>query len=85
MNSEFFIKLVELKLVILFERLYPGKKPILVADDTLYHHKRVIGSLGSLNKKKLVELMKTHKVQYIDLPLTTSSCIDLSGRARGSS
>ena len=63
MNSEIFMKWVELKLVPLFEGLYPCKKMILVADNAPYHHKRAIGSLGSLRKKKLVELMKKHKVE----------------------
>ena len=65
------MKWVELKLVPLFERLYPAKKMTLVADNAPYHHKRVISSLSSLNKKNLVELMKKHKVEYIDLPLIT--------------
>ena len=30
----------------------------------------MIGSIGSLTKKKLVELMQKYEVEYIDLPLT---------------
>jgi hypothetical protein len=43
---------------------------ILVADNAAYHHKRVIGSLASLSKKNLIEMMAKHDVDYIDLPLT---------------
>ena len=50
---------------------------LLVADNVLYRHKRAIGSLGSLSKKKLVELMKKHKVEHIDLPLPTRCRVDL--------
>ncbi len=42
---------------------------VLVADNAPYHHKREIGSLASLSKKKLVELMMKHSVEYIDLPI----------------
>jgi hypothetical protein len=45
---------------------------ILVADNAAYHHKRVIGSLASLSKKKLIEMMVKYNVEYIDLPLTDS-------------
>ena len=50
---------------------------IPVDDDTLYHHERVVRSRGSLSKKKLIELMKKHKVEYIDLPFTTRGRADL--------
>ena len=50
---------------------------ILVADNAPYHHKRAIGSLGSLNKKKLIGLMKKNKVEYINLPLTDRGRVDL--------
>jgi transposase len=71
MNSEMFMQWVQDKLVPTFEREYPGKKMILVADNAAYHHKRVIGSLASLSKKKLIEMM-VNDVDYIDLPLTES-------------
>jgi hypothetical protein len=35
-------------------------------------HKRTIGSLASLTKKKLIEMMVKHDVEYIDLPITDS-------------
>jgi hypothetical protein len=43
---------------------------ILVANNAPYHHKRMIGSLASLTKKKLIELMIEHNFEYVDLPLT---------------
>jgi ribosomal protein L30E len=46
------------------------KKMVLVADNAPYHHKRVIGSLASVSKKKIVEMMVEHSVKYINLPLT---------------
>ena len=49
-----------------------GKKLVLVADNAAYHHKREIGSIGSLTKKKLIELMEKYEVEHIDLPLTDS-------------
>jgi transposase len=72
MNSEMFMQWVETKLVPTFERQYPGKKMVLVADNAAYHHKRVIGSLASLSKKKLIEMMTKYEVDYLDLPLTES-------------
>jgi hypothetical protein len=60
---------VEDKLVPVFERKYLGKKMVLLADNAPYHHKRVIGSLTSLSKKKIVEMMVEHKVETIDLPI----------------
>ena len=50
---------------------------VLVADNAPYHHKREIGSLGSISKKPLVDLMVTHEVQYIELPITSQSRLDL--------
>jgi transposase len=70
MNSEMFMKWVEEKLIPTFERLFPGKKLILICDNAAYHHKRIIGSLGNLSKKKLLEMMVEYEVEYIDLPLT---------------
>ena len=51
------IKWVRKKLVPCFKRKYPGKQMVLVADNVPYHHKRKIGSLASLSKAKLVDLM----------------------------
>jgi hypothetical protein len=48
MNSEMFMKWVEEKLIPLFERMFPGKKLIVIADNAAYHHKRIIGSLANL-------------------------------------
>eukprot|EP00957_Ditylum_brightwellii_P054660 4141724-Ditylum_brightwellii.AAC.1 len=41
---------------------------ILVMDNAAYHHKRVIGSLNGLSKKKLIEIAKKYEVDYLDLP-----------------
>ena len=77
MNSDMFMKWVEERLVPTFQRKYPGKKMILVADNAPYHHKRDIGSLGSLSKKQMLELMRKHNVEWLDLPLTTDERLDL--------
>jgi transposase len=69
MNSEMFMQWVEDKLVPVFERKYPGKKMVLLADNAPYHHKRVIGSLASLSKKKIADIMVEHEVETIDLPI----------------
>jgi hypothetical protein len=69
MNNNMFMLWVEEKLVPVFEQQYPRKKMVLVADNAPYHHKRVIGSLASVTKKKIVEMMVEHSVKYIDLPL----------------
>jgi transposase len=50
MNSEMFMQWVIEKLIPTFERMYPGEKKILVADNAMYHHKQVIGSVASLSK-----------------------------------
>jgi transposase len=70
MNSEMFMKWVEEKLIPLFEKMFPGKKLILIADNAAYHHKRIIGSLANLSKKRIVEMMVQYDVAYIDIPLT---------------
>ena len=57
MNSDIFTKWVDWRLLPSFNKKYPGKKMILVADNAPYHHKRDIGSLGSKSKKKMVDLM----------------------------
>eukprot|EP00957_Ditylum_brightwellii_P041727 3160014-Ditylum_brightwellii.AAC.1 len=41
---------------------------ILVMDNVAYHHKRVIGSLNGLSKKKLIEMANKYEVDYLDLP-----------------
>jgi len=68
MNSNLFMKWVKERLVKVFERKYPGKKMVLVMDNAAYHHKRPIGSLASIKKKDLVNLMSEHQVEYINLP-----------------
>ena len=45
---------------------------VLVCDNALYHHKQKIGSLASISKKKLIQMMEEYEVNHIDLPLTTS-------------
>lgn len=72
MNSEMYMKWVKEKLIPTFERRYPGKKMILVADNAPYHHSREIGSLASLSKKKILEMMEQDNVEWIELPLTDS-------------
>ena len=79
-NSDMFMKWVKERLVPTFQRKYPGKKMILVADNAPYHHKRDIGSLGSLSKKQMLELMRHHNVEWLDIPLTTDERLDLVGR-----
>ena len=70
MCSDMFLQWVERKLIPTFERKYPNKTMVLVSDNAPYHHKRVIGSLGSLSKTQLVSLCVEHGIEYIDLPLT---------------
>ena len=70
MNSDMFMLWVKEKLVPVFEQQYPGKTMVLVANNAPYHHKRVIGSLASVSKNKIVDMMLEHSVEYIDLPLT---------------
>jgi hypothetical protein len=55
MNSDMFVLWVKEKLVPVFEHQYPGKTMVLVADNAPYHHKRVIGSLASVSKNKIVD------------------------------
>ena len=69
MCSDMFLQWVERKLIPTFERLYPNKQMVLVADNAPYHHKRVVGSLGSLSKKELVDLCVKYEFEYLDLPL----------------
>mmetsp|Transcript_30290 Transcript_30290/g.37001 ORF Transcript_30290/g.37001 Transcript_30290/m.37001 type:complete len:82 (+) Transcript_30290:110-355(+) len=42
----------------------------IVLDNAPYYHKRVIGSLQSINKKDLLAMMKEDEVDFIDLPWT---------------
>ena len=51
---------------------------LLVADNAPYHHKRNIGSLASLSKKQLVELIAKHEVEYVDLPITSDARLELA-------
>ena len=68
-NSEIFMQWVHKKLVPTFNKRYPNKKMILVADNAPYHHRKEIGSLGSVTKKNLVAMMADFEVYYIDLPI----------------
>ena len=77
-NSTMFMKWVTDKLRPVFARKYPGKKMLLIADNAPYHHSREIGSLGSLSKKAMVIMMTDHEVEYIDLPLVSDLCSELS-------
>ena len=65
-----FLKWVRNRPIPLFKMQYPNKKMDLMMDNAAYHHKRAIGSLGSLKKDELVDLMVKHGVTKIDLPLT---------------
>ena len=69
MDSVTFMRWVKEKLIPCFDKMYPGKKLILITDNVAYHHKHMIRSIGSLTKKKLVELMQKYEVEYIDFPL----------------
>ena len=71
MNSEMFMLWVKERLVPVFEKKHPGKKMVLVADNAPYHHKRIIGALGNVPKKRLVDMMVSHGVEYVDLPYVT--------------
>ena len=48
-----------------------------MADNAPYHHKRVIGSLASLTKKGMVQMMVSHSIEYVDLPFTNDNRYDL--------
>jgi hypothetical protein len=41
---------------------------VLVADNAPYHHSRQIGSLASLSKSKLINMMTTEGCNFIDVP-----------------
>jgi len=61
------VKWTEERRVPTFEKQHRGKKMVLIADSALHHHKRVIGSLNSLSKKKLIELAKQRGVSCLEL------------------
>jgi len=68
MNGEMFDKWIRDRLVPTFEKLYPGKEMVLIADNAPYHHKRRIESLANYKKAQLVELCKEHDVAHLDIP-----------------
>ena len=68
MNSDMFFQWVKGRLCPTFEKLYPGKKMVLICDNAPYHHKREIGSLGTKTKAEIVEMMQHYKVDYVELP-----------------
>ena len=78
MTSSIFMLWVQEKLIPTFETLHPDKVMVLVADNAPYHHSRPIGSLASLTKCEVVQLMVKHGVDYVDLPMTSSSRIELA-------
>jgi hypothetical protein len=72
MNSEMFMMWVGNSLVLTFEKVYPDKIMILVADNAPYHLKQEIGSLQATTKKKLLDMMVKYEVDTVDLPATAS-------------
>ena len=56
MNSDMFMQWIETRLLPVFEKTYPGKVMVLVANNAPYHHKRRIGSLASLSNKLWMEM-----------------------------
>ena len=50
---------------------------ILITDNAPYHHAREIGYLSNCSKKKLIYLMVTHNVDYIDLPFISDERFDM--------
>ena len=74
-NSDIFIKQEKIELYPLLKT--QQKKTVLFIENTPYSHKCDIGSLASLIKTKLVELMITYDVEYIDLPSVTQKQIEL--------
>jgi hypothetical protein len=69
MCSEMFMQWATERLVPTFEALHPGKKMLVVLDNAPYHHKREIGSLGSMTKAELIAVCLQHNVEYIDVTL----------------
>ena len=82
MNSTLFMLWVKDKLIPTFESTYPKKVMVLVADNAPYHHSRAIGSLASLGKNEVVNLIQEYKIPYVDLPIKTKSRIDLASQER---
>ena len=68
MDSDWFMKWVEERLIPTFQRLHPGKKMVFIADNAPYHHKRKIGSLASKKKSELVALCLEFNIEYIVVP-----------------
>jgi len=62
-----------------FRKIISKKKIVLVVDNALYHHKGIIGSLGSLEKKDLIEMIAIHDVEYIYLPYSSIERVNLTG------
>lgn len=73
MNSDRFIQWVEGRLFPTFKKLYPNHIMVTVLDNAPYHHKREIGSLQSMKKDDLVDLMLKHEVDYVDLPVNSDA------------
>ena len=72
MNSAFFFKWLQEKLLPCFEKTHPSSKMVMIADNAPYHHSREVGSLASLkNKKELVTLMEKWECNGIEIPLTS--------------
>ena len=53
-----------------FERVFPEKMMVLVADNAPYHHRQQIGNILSMKKSDLVKIIKKYKINYLDIPLT---------------
>jgi hypothetical protein len=69
MDSDMFMQWVQHRLLTTFDKLYPGKRMVLVCDNAPYHHKREIGSMNTKTKKQLLEMMVNDGVDYLTLPL----------------
>ena len=72
MDSDKFMLWLEERLLPTFDKVYGvrGYKMCLVLDNAPYHHKREVGSLQNLSKKKLLEMMEADQVDRIELPMT---------------
>jgi hypothetical protein len=70
MDSDNYMRWVQNRLLPTFEAKYPGKKMVLIQDNAPYHHKRELGSLHSLSKQQLFQLVqeKCPEVKHIKLP-----------------
>ena len=67
MNSNLFLQWVEERLIPSFKAIYPGHKMCLVLDNAPYHHLRPVGSLQSVSKKELLNMMEDDGVETIEL------------------